>query len=178
MPSDRHVDLHPATSARLALRLGHEAPFSENELAGLHRIKLAEEVDPKAILDCVGAGVRALAFEACRVLDLSWLGRFPALDDLEVWYSPLRDISHIAGHLSIERADFRGCLIQDASPLLDVPELYNVQLGGNPLDEHSYREVLPRLLERLGKTEMVGDAGPYPEQEWLMMQVYVLVRFM
>jgi hypothetical protein len=59
--------------------------------------------------------------------------------------------------------------VRDLRPLLDLPKLATAKVAGNPLDEHSFRVVLPELIRRGIVADWTND-GTVREEEYLLMR--------
>lgn len=145
----------------------HPPPFSQEELAGWRSFRLRRQRDLASLVPHDWQG-RSFSIRHCSPKSLDFLTTRPDIRFLDFWYSEVRDLEFIRSLPKLKMVDLRGCLIQDATPLLELDTLYTLGIGGNPLGEHSYREVLPELRRR--GVAMEGDAGPYPEAEWRLMR--------
>lgn len=84
-------------------------------------------------------------FYGCDHVDLSIVDGL-TLKTVKASNSRLRDLSPLRGRF-IVGVDVTCCLVQDLSPLLEAPP-EDLHYHGNPLTEHSYREVIPELVRR------------------------------
>ncbi|MFI7087647.1 hypothetical protein ACIBUR_29135 [Streptomyces anulatus] len=138
----------PALQKALERQLKHPQPFSRDELGsvedlhvrharslfGLHQcsnLQLLIAVGCDATIDL--ADVIKLERLSCLIVRDSGLNTLDALDDS--WTTTL------SCYTPRNR-------ITDATPLTRIPRLQNADLTGNPLSEHSYRNVVPALRER------------------------------
>jgi hypothetical protein len=122
--------------------------FEEATLATLaHMTVLRDEVAPRGLE--YFPDLKAINFRGCEVVDFGDLGHRPALRGLHAWSSnvqSLEGVDELFPRLRI--VDLFVGQVRDLRPLLSVPGLKWVNVVGNPLDDHSYYEVLPTLFER------------------------------
>lgn len=148
-------EMDPRVGDALALVLGHGPPFTEGELADLETlVAVTGARDLSALAPC--RRMRALHVHACEVADLDVLARFRHLESLRVTCSTVVDIAALAHCHELRELELAFNLIEDARPIRSLPALRRVVVLGNPLDEHSYHEVLAplrdrRLRERAGR---------------------------
>src|SRR5690606_24971263 len=100
--------------------------------------------------------------------DLNEMRALPVLRGLKVWYSSVRDLSALANCPELESIELDNCLIEDLSPLLQLPKLWKLTCIGQPLSDESFHEVRPKVIEHLQKnraTELSRD--PFDtESDW------------
>jgi len=162
------VDWPEPTKSLFARKLGHEPPWTPEELASLRT----------AIFKRVGRGelpwlellpnVRGLNVTAWHAPRLQSLTGVPQLRRLRLWdctdvdLTPLPDVAPNLQHVELKR-----CYLDDLSPLLDLPKLHSVNLDGLPMSEDSWQRVVPALLER--GIQHVGNYPMMADDEWQVM---------
>ncbi|WP_405824361.1 hypothetical protein OG705_29540 [Streptomyces sp. NBC_00838] len=94
--------------------------------------------------DCTGLEILTLV--GCDPVDLGQISGLPALRSLTIRDSGMT----FAGISSLPLLSFYAPrnFVTDLSPLMNARRLANLDVTGNPLSEHSYREVIPRLVGR------------------------------
>lgn len=139
----------PALQKALERRLGHPAPFTEEELGGVVDLHVWHARSLFGLDRC--SDLQLLIAIGCdAAIDLAHLVRLENLKCLIVRDSGLNTLDALNGNSWTTPLSFytpRNC-ITDATPLTRIPQLQNADLTGNPLSEHSYRNVVPALRER------------------------------
>ena len=155
--------MHPSLEAALREKLG-PGPWSHDQLAAVMSIRLT---DGQGTL----AGLEALpAFANLMVRRWSGLAlpALPHLYSIDLGDCDLTSIEPLRGHPGLTNVTLTGCCIEDLTPLLELPSLGLLVLEALPLDERSYREVLPALAAR--GVSLVGVERNFPEVAWRMMR--------
>ncbi|MEV8455702.1 hypothetical protein AB0467_26140 [Streptomyces sp. NPDC052095] len=88
-----------------------------------------------------------LTLVACDPVETGQLSQLASLTSLTVRDSGLISLSGLS-KLSLLSCYTPRNIIQDIEPLLNISRLRNVDLTGNPLSEKSYRQIVPRLIEK------------------------------
>jgi len=147
--------------------LEHPPPFTREECASLRSISIPADPDPLGVEHLTS--LQYINYRGCENVDLSKL-RTTRLRDLYSWSSNLTDIS-LLPKIAPELTHFDGPVnqIRDLRPLLELPKLRTGKVAGNPLDEHSFRVVLPELMSRGILKEWV-QGGIVLEEEYLLMR--------
>jgi hypothetical protein len=101
-------------------------------------------------------GVKDLYVERAKLSSLEPFGTMSDLEVLEVIQTTLSDISTIAQHPKLQQVSLSFNFIEDISPLLELDEVFTLDLHGNPLSEESYYEIVPKLEEK-GMRPRVDD---------------------
>jgi len=160
--------MHPNLSKALERKLKHAPPFQSDET--------------RAVLGLIyheGAGTFGEVQSLPKLLSLSVLTwsdiDFGALAEVklrsfESWDSELGSLQPLIDHCPrIDSIVLNRCDVTDLSPLLDLKGLDRITLYSCPLDEHSWREVLPEVLSR-GRCKHVGNYRMMNEAEFLAMR--------
>jgi hypothetical protein len=100
--------------------------------------------------------------------DLAQLHALPELKSLRIDDSHVTSLEPLRGHPTLDSVKFPRCEVTDLSPVLDLPALRTISPGGNPLDEHSYRVILPGLYARGIRT--IPDNYELREREYRMIR--------
>jgi tetratricopeptide (TPR) repeat protein len=161
-------DVHASLLPVLSEELGHGPPFSAEELASVSAVTVARGEGAVAGLERL-TGLKSLRVKLWSRPELPVLATtFPRLRALEFHTCELESLELVRGCEALKTVEFRWCCIQDLSPLLELPALRRVGLSGNPLTEHSYRELTAELRRR-GITLLDLDKS-LPEVAWRMMR--------
>jgi hypothetical protein len=157
----------PGVLEGLEIRLKHGPPFLRAECEAAEHLQVIQDADPKG-LELLTA-ITSITFRGCENVDLNMLRKMN-LQDLASWSSNLTDIS-LLPKIAPELTHFDGPVnqIRDLRPLLELPKLRTGKVAGNPLDEHSFRVVLPELMSRGILKEWV-QGGIVVEEEYLLMR--------
>lgn len=157
----------PAMDCALERRLKHEPPFAVDEVRCLTGLPYANGRGqfgklarlPKLI------HLRLETWSAPKWEDIAdaKLRQFTAWDSELGSLRPLVDACPKINTIVLNRCD-----VTDLTPLLDL-KLDRITLYSCPLDEHSWREVLPEVLSR-GRCKHVGNYRMMNEAEFLAMR--------
>lgn len=139
-----------AVQLAIQMEVGHPAPFTMDELAGVRQLVVHGARDLSAVADlpslefldlfaCEGlippvSGLRSLRVACSRTGGLEVLRQLPHLEDLEVIYSDTRDLDPVVAHPTLRRG----------------------MLVGLPLDDISWGESVPSLLRRARREDARG----------------------
>jgi hypothetical protein len=93
--------------------------------------------------------VESVELLGCDLGALDAFTTMPKLRMLRVLCTSVTDISALRRCERLVEVELNFTLVEDISPLLEVPNLHWVRLFGNPLSIDSYDRVLPRLQERV-----------------------------
>ena len=151
----------------MELRLEHPPPFSEAECETLDDLQVLRDATPTGL--GLLPGLTGITYRGCEVVDLHQLST-RKLIDVYSWSSNLTDIS-LLPKIAPNLDHFDGPVnqVRDLRPLLDLPKLATAKVAGNPLDEHSFRVVLPELIRRGIVADWTND-GTVREDEYLLMR--------
>jgi hypothetical protein len=160
--------MHPNLCNALARKFKHIPPFSPEETTGVLGLIYHE-----------GAGSLGEVHSLQKLLSLTLL-TWADVDFLELngvplrsfesWDSELGSLQPLIDHCPrIDSIVLNRCDVTDLSPLLDLKGLDRITLYSCPLDEHSWREVLPEVLSR-GRCKHVGNYRMMNEEEFLAMR--------
>lgn len=141
-------------------RLGHPAPFTDNELNSITYLKAYHAKDYSGLetLD----NLRILVLAGCDKSELPAGEVIARLTTLWATDSSISDLSKIRNAHRMMIANLMRNFITDASPLLDCERLTQTDLTGNPLSPASYRDIVGEMRDR-GIRATVSD-----EAEWEM----------
>jgi len=115
-------------------------------------------------LRAIGEKMRYVHFHCNLIESLNGLENMPVLDSLELDYcSQLRNIRAIEGLPALRTVNLNFTQVEDFSPLLTLPSLKIVALGGLKFEEsHIHKEVFTELVAR-----GVRFIGQYEVQDWV-----------
>ncbi|HEU4557928.1 MAG TPA: hypothetical protein VFS20_08770 [Longimicrobium sp.] len=147
----------PELAKAVARKVGHPAPFEAEELEKVTTVTATNVRDPGGLAHL--AGLKYLTLIGCEFPALEPLRGHAKLVNVEVEYSSLSDLSALASCPALTGAKLTCNSVEDASPLLEVKGLAELDLVGNPLDEKSWREVRPKLQERVEGARFSGDTA-------------------
>ena len=154
-------------SHALERELGHGAPFKPDEARALNGLTYREGAGPlgelAALPRLISLRLRTWSEPHLGQLQGLKLRRFTAWDSELGSLRPLVDACPKINTLVLNRCD-----VTDLAPLLDL-KLDRITLYSCPLDEHSWREVLPEVLSR-GRCKHVGNYRMMNEAEFLAMR--------
>jgi len=140
-----------ALSENLAIALTAELdrppPFSREELDDVERLTLKGDPDFDA---SVLSNLRRLSLTDASQEAIDWLAgpHAPQLSTLAFTDSALDDLSPLIGVQRLAGLEIVGCQLTDATPLLDLDNLLEVDARRNPWNDHSWNDVFPRLEQR------------------------------
>jgi hypothetical protein len=152
----------------LEAKIGHPPPFTQAELDGVLNLIL------RGGEGRFGPLSRHPKFLSLAIEDWS----HPDFADVEgvglmkfnAWDSELGSLQPLIDACPrIDSIVLNRCDVTDLSPLLDLKGLDRITLYSCPLDEHSWREVLPEVLSR-GRCKHVGNYRMMNEAEFLAMR--------
>lgn len=157
----------PGVLEGLEIRLKHGPPFLRAECEAAEHLQVIQDADPEG-LELLTA-ITSITFRGCENVDLNMLRKMN-LRDLASWSSNLTDIS-LLPKIAPNLDHFDGPVnqVRDLRPLLDLHKLATAKVAGNPLDEHSFRVVLPELIRR-GICKDWVRGGIVREDEYLLMR--------
>jgi len=109
----------PRVLEKLKEKLGHDAPFSAEELAGVtcFRVSLSDSLFGFEKL----TGLKTSGCRSCEVEDLSAFTNHRLLRTFNCWYSSVRDLSALATCPRLETIELKNCLIEDLSAARAAP---------------------------------------------------------
>ncbi|RST19520.1 hypothetical protein EF908_31990 [Streptomyces sp. WAC04770] len=151
------ASLDPALRKSLERAVGHYEPFTDEELNTVTDLHIRHSRSLSGIGKC--GSLEVLTIVACDPVDFSELANLTSLRSLTVRDSGLRSIADVSA-LSLLSCYAPRNFITDITPLVNVSGIRNLDVTGNPLSEHSYRDLVPRLIEQ-GCRVLVSD-----ELEW------------
>ena len=98
------------------------------------------DADPDAkrltLSEAEAAKVTSLKLNNCEIADLSGLGAFPALKELDISNNaPITDLSPLSALIGLTSLDAYGNAVTDVSPILGLSALESLNLGKNRLNE-------------------------------------------
>lgn len=118
----------------------------------------------KGLEEC--KGLRFLLLVGCSTEGVPPLVDHPELVQLGVSDSDVRSIEGIGAAAELHTVDLPRNGIEDLEPLLACPGLLSVDVTGNPLSDHSLKDVLPELRRRGVKV-----SAPTAEERDLMLRM-------
>src|SRR5690554_675947 len=128
----------------LKYKLHHEPPYEPDELVDIKKVLVRYEKTWQPYGNFVS--LDWLSIEQGLLDSLMPFLPLKHLRTLTIKQSTLANIAGIGELTKLHKVNFAFNLIKDISPLLDLPELYWLDLRGNPLSENSYYEIVPQLL--------------------------------
>ena len=167
------TELPPALVWALQLQLEHEPPFTAEEVVAVGSVTLRNGSERPYGIDQLPE-LCSVLFRGCGAVDIREdLGFRPKIFSFKAWASGVTDLSaapELLPNLSVVEV----CVgqLRDLRPLLALPKLRHLDLAGNPIDEHSFREVYPELVRR-GKVLESRQEAVILEREWALMQRFV-----
>ena len=138
--------MNEAVTAGLSFAVGHEPPFTEEELTGVTQLEVSHARDLEGI-DRL-PGLRILQLTGCELPNANDLGRCSELVLLQVVATRLRGTTPLSALGQLQEITLRCTDVADLTPLLGLDALLAVEATGCPLDEVSYREVSEQLRGR------------------------------
>lgn len=151
-------NMDPGCETALTQALGHSAPFSKDELAGLSSLTVLHAKDISALSKCTG--LRRLRLVACELEDLMPLDPLTELEHLEVMATRLQSFLGPPTEAKLERIDLLYTSLTDASDVLGIYTWKRGALVGNPWSETSYGA----LRNELRKATMFAELAS--EYDW------------
>lgn len=133
----------PACIAALAAQIGHAAPFTDQEIAGVRSLTIKHARDLSPIARCIG--LEHLRIVACELEDLLALEALQSVKHLEIHATRLNSILGLTAE-KLERVDVLFSSIHDASDLSGAPRGWQGTVIGNPLKLTS-RGILTELFD-------------------------------
>ena len=160
----------PGVLRGLELKGLRGSALDEQALATLTNIAALRDVGAPRGLQWFPS-LKSIDYRGCEVVDISALGHRPTLRSLAAWSSHIQSLAGIDELFPrLLDIDLFVGQVQDLRPLLALPELEAINVVGNPLDDHSFYEVVPTLFER-GVTHT--DSILPQEDEHLLMRRFV-----
>ncbi|MFE7485017.1 hypothetical protein [Streptomyces sp. NPDC057552] len=148
----------PALRTALERHLKHPAPYSEKELSNVEDLHVRHARSLFGLDRC--SNLQLLIAVGCdAAIDLADVIEIESLSSLVVRDSGLDTLDALADRrwkTTLSCYTPRNC-ITDAAPLTRIPRLQNADLTGNPLSEHSYRNVVPALREQGTRVLVSGE---------------------
>ena len=163
--------INPYLIDELTHRLNHAPPFSVEEI---HNLKILASQGGSAPYGMqIFPNLILISFIGCGDIDLLRdIGHRPKVYRIQSWSSGLADIDGIAQLLpNLKRFEARIAQVTDLRPLLELKLLNMVDIAGNPLDEHSYKEIYPYLVKKGFILDHLDQSKIRP-QEWELMQAF------
>jgi hypothetical protein len=150
--------MDPGCEAALAQALGHAAPFSADELAGLSSVTVQHAKALSALSGCTG--LRHLRIVASEFEDLMPLEPMAELEHLEVMACHLQSFLGPPNEAKLKRIDLLYTSLTDASDVLGILSWRRGTLVGNPWSETSYGA----LRNELRRSNMFAELSS--EDDW------------
>lgn len=108
--------------------------------------------------------VKYLGLAAMGVQEIAWIKYMDLLEDLELAFNPIRDLSPLAGLTGITDLDLSGCGLKDISALSGLKKLERVYLDKNDIHDFSPLQDLPNLKEISAEE---NNLSPEEAQHWV-----------
>ncbi len=140
-----------------------QPPFSEEILEGLEMLQVNQE--KQGLGTRIYSQLRFLTFRSCSRHVFSGI-EAPDLRQADFWATDIDQIQDF-GSDKIRSIELVNTHVQDLTPLLDMKKLKWLAVAATPLDERSFREILPALKER--GVEEVPDKE-LTEAHWSLMR--------
>ncbi|MCT2593935.1 hypothetical protein LHJ74_29190 [Streptomyces sp. N2-109] len=150
-------DMDAALRKSLIRAIGHDGPFTDAEYMDVTDLHIRNSRNLFGLEEC--RALELLTLVACDPVDLGPAAGLQALDSLTVRDSGLRSLTDVSA-LPLLSCYAPRNFITDITPLMGAARLGNLDVTGNPLSEHSYRDLVPRLAEQRCRV-LVSD-----ELEW------------
>lgn len=144
--------------ASLAERLGHAAPFSAEELAGIESLEVVHARDISMLEGCTG--LRQLRLIACEIENLLVCESMTGLAELEIYASRVGSLVGAAFCNQLTRIDLVYTSLRDSSDLVGVATWNRGTIIGNPWDATSWQA----LRDVSGHRGMLIELSS--EQDW------------
>ncbi|MFJ6809093.1 hypothetical protein ACIQRK_24205 [Streptomyces anulatus] len=148
----------PALQKALERHLKHPPPFSRDELGSVEDLHVRHARSLFGLNRC--SNLQLLIAVGCDAsIDLSDVIRLERLACLIVRDSGVQNLDALddwSWTTTLSVYTPRNC-ITDATPLTRIPRLQDADLTGNPLSEHSYRNVVPALRGRGTRVLVSGE---------------------
>ncbi|WP_030575693.1 hypothetical protein [Streptomyces anulatus] len=135
----------PALRKSLVRTIGHDEPFTKEEYDSITDLHVRGARNLSGWEEC--RNIEVLILVGCDPVELNEADGLRALDTLTIRDSGLRSVTDIST-LPLLSCYIPRNFITDISPLMSTPRLKNLDVTGNPLSEHSYRKLVPSLVER------------------------------
>jgi hypothetical protein len=130
------LDLHDTVFlSALAVKLGHEAPFTAEELASIESLTVTHARNLESLADCTG--LRHLRVIASEVDDFLFCQALNELAHLEVQCSIVRSLIGLAYCSKLERVDLLFTSVTEGRHLFGAPAWRRGTLVGNPWSQLS-----------------------------------------
>lgn len=150
--------INPAVERAIELQLQRDPPFTERDLAAVEGLAVLGATDISDLSRLTGLRVlRLMGFGGRDLKSLAGL----SISVLVVEVSAVSDLAVVAELPKLRRLRARNNMIAEIDVLaVGERRFRELDLTGNPLSDHAYHEVVPRLRERLPQLRVSG------EREW------------
>lgn len=140
----------PTIAAALARVVGHSAPFGDEELAAVRRLRVVGARSLAGVSACTG--LEELELVGCDVVDLAPLSVLSGLRKLYVLACPVLSAAGLVGLDRLEELRLDFAFVEDVAPLFALPSLRHARLLGNPWSKESWQRLSEHRLR-------AGDGG-------------------
>ncbi|MEU6609180.1 hypothetical protein ABZ922_29695 [Streptomyces shenzhenensis] len=138
-------EIDPEFDRSVTRAIGHGFPVTAQECESVTELVMQRVRDLGPIADF--RSLEQLIMVGCDPVSVRRIESLAKLRMLSIEDSALRDISGIES-LPILNFSMPRDFVADIEPLLHVPTLLQVDVTGNPLSDVSYREIIPKLVEK------------------------------
>ncbi|MFD4218642.1 leucine-rich repeat domain-containing protein [Streptomyces griseus] len=146
--------MDPAVAKAIERKLGHVPKRGSSALHELTTLTVSRAYGIDGIECCERLEIFILA--GCEIQSVPEVQSLRQLRTFAVADSALENVEGLAG-LHVDTVHLERNRVADISPLLDCPDLIDVELAGNPLSLHSYKQVIPELTKRGCRVATPGD---------------------
>ncbi|WP_405111799.1 hypothetical protein OG559_02285 [Micromonospora sp. NBC_01405] len=137
--------LDPAVAEALEQAAGHAPPLTAAEWEQITELHVTHARSLNMIANC--RSLEMLIISGCDPVEVAPLADLSGLAALVVNNSGLVSLVGIE-RLPLLQIDVSRNLVEDLSPLLELPDAQNVNTDGNPLSVESYERIIPELRRR------------------------------
>lgn len=156
--------MDPAVAKAIVRKLGHVPEKGSSALHELTTLTVSRASGIDGIERCENLEIFILA--GCEIQSVTEVQGLKDLRTFAAADSSLENVEGLAG-LRVDTVHLERNRVADLSPLLDCPDLIDVELAGNPLSPRSYRQVIPELRKRGCR---VASPGEREHQLMLMLK--------
>ncbi|MEU1302594.1 hypothetical protein [Streptomyces shenzhenensis] len=135
----------PEFDRSISREIGHGFPVTAAERESVTELTMQRVRDLGPIAEF--RSLEQLIMAGCDPVSVRQIKSLKKLRMLIIEDSALRDISGI-GSLPLLNFSMQRNFVADIETLLYVPTLLQVDVTGNPLSDFSYREIIPKLVEK------------------------------
>lgn len=149
-----------AAAMRRSLGLSEDAALTTHDLVGVRTlaVEATRPLDLTGLAQC--RDLRRLSISGGDIADLSFVRSFPGLIDLEIRDAHVESLAPLAGLSSLESIDLSGNRISDVRALSTIPNLYDVDLSRNQVSDISPLVGLAKMKLLRLRSNAISDVSP------------------